>query len=155
MHLNSLSEKKKKLADEAVSLERRLQELTTETQSVQARLNSARGGLAVLSELEAEEASVPSKRATESLLQIPAIKLREAVLKAATALKRFTREDLEQWIRSNYPQLQFNKKSVDGPLRNLMTAANVVVLRRNTGNKIPAVYGFKEPAGGGNKQPST
>jgi hypothetical protein len=154
MHLNSLSEKKKKLAEEAASLERRLQELTAETQSLQARLNSARGGLAVLSELEAEEAALPSKRATDSLLQIPSIKLRDAVLKAATALKRFTREDLEQWIRSNYPQVQFNKKSVDGPLRDLMTAANVVVLRRNTGNKIPAIYGFKEPTGGGSKQPS-
>jgi chromosome segregation ATPase len=154
MNLNSLAEKKTKLEAEVSSLERRLQELTAETESVQAKLNGARGGLAVLTELVAEQISLPSRRATDTLLQIPAIKLRDTIERATTALRKFSREDLEQWIRSNYPQVQFSKKSIDGPLRGLMAAGKVVVLRRNTGNKIPAIYGLKEQAEGANKQPN-
>lgn len=154
MHLNYLTEKKAKLAADVSSIERRLQELTAETESLQAKLNAARGGLAVLSELEAEQTSLPSKRATDTLLQIPAIKLRDAIDRATTALRRFSREDLEQWIRSNYPQVEFSKKSVDGPLRALMANGKVVVLRRNTGNKIPAIYGLNEPTEGGSEQPT-
>jgi len=98
----------------------------------------------MLSDLEILLAAASPKRSTENFLQIPVVKLGETVLKAAVALKKFTRQDLDQWIRSNYPHLEFNKKSVDGPLRDLMTAGKVVMLRRNTGNKIPAVYGLKE-----------
>jgi hypothetical protein len=140
----NLEEMKSKLNEDVGNWERRLQELLVETRYAEAKLSEARGGLLVISKLEAEQVPLSSKRNAESLLQIPAVKLVDAVRKATVALKRFTRDDLEEWIRSNYPQLQFSKKSVDGPIRELMADGAVVILRRNTGNKIPAVYGLKE-----------
>ena len=147
MHLN-IPEKKARLEVEVASLERRLQEARANVESLEADLNKARGGLAVLAELETEQASAPSRRNTEHLLQIPAVRLGDAVGKATTALQKFTRDDLEQWIRSNYPQLQFSSKSIDGPLQELRADGAVVMLRRNTGNKVQAIYGVKGTSAG-------
>jgi hypothetical protein len=107
-------------------------------------LNSARGGLAVLNELEAEH----TNHSTETLLQLPDVTLRQALHDAAAALKQFTRPELQRWIQSKYPQMRFKAKSMYSPLEDLVTAGKVVMLRRNNGNRVPAVYGLKESAEG-------
>lgn len=147
MNLNSLTEKQARLAAEVSSLEQRLQELAAETQSVQAKWNVARGGLAVLSELEAEQ----NDRSSETLLQFPGLNLRTAIHKAAGALKKFTLREIEEWIRSKYPHLKFKAKSIYFPMDDLVAAGKVVTLRRRNG-KMPAVYEFKEQARRGDKK---
>lgn len=142
MQVNQLVEKKAKVEAEISSLERRLQELADETDSIRDKLNSARGGLAILNELEAEH----TNRSTETLLQLPEVTLRQAIHDAAGALKQFTRPELQRWIQSKYPQMRFKARSLYTPLEDLVTAGKLVMLRRNSGNKVPAVYGFKESA---------
>jgi hypothetical protein len=137
-----LKDRIEELEKAMVMLEQRHASLLGDLKNAEAELNQARGRLFELRRLDEEQALAAAKRNPEAFLQIPSIKLADAVEKAAVALRQFKREDLEDWIRSNYPQMQFSRKSVDRPMRDLMAAGKIILLRPNTGNKIPAIYGW-------------
>jgi hypothetical protein len=144
MQVNKVVEKKAALEGEISTLENRLQELAVEADSIRSRLQAARGGLAVLNELEAEQ----TDRSSESLLGLPVVTLREAIHDGAGALKKFTCSELERFIQSKYPHLQFKTKSMYFPLDALVKTGEVTILRPHRGKRAPTVYGVKESAEG-------
>lgn len=120
-------------------------ELIDEIKAVERRLGLLREMFKLVKRLEADTASngESSGLDVEGLLRGPAVTVREAVRAAATAMRKFTRPSLVEWIKTNHPTLEFSPKSVDRPLNEMVDKGEVVILKKNIGRKSHAVYGLK------------
>ncbi len=124
-------------------------QVAEELKSVELRAEFLRGQLAILDELDGltPAPSQPLSRnpASGKSLAAPPTGAAEAMRQGMRALRKFTKADVMEWIRSTHPRLSFNERSWRRPLSRMMHKGEVVVLKKNVGNK-GAVYAIKGTA---------
>ncbi len=134
-------------------LETRRVQVAEELKRLELRMEFLRGQLAAFDEIEGSplnesSANSPSASAAKQLLSTPPISVGKAILQGMIALREFTKADVIKWVRSTHPLLKFSDRSWGRPLRDMMDKGEVVLLRKNAGNKTQAVYGLKKAAMG-------
>jgi hypothetical protein len=122
------------------------QQVADELRTLELRMEFLRGQLAALDDIEGgsvldKDSSVPTT--AKQLLGTPSISIGKAIRQGMIALHEFTKDDVLEWVRSTYPTLKFSDRSWGRPLREMMDQGKVVCLKKNVGNKTPAVYGLK------------
>jgi len=131
-----------------------MQQITEELKVTEMKVQFLRGQLAGLE--EAHNATLPPAKGTgepksvaRKLLSTPAVSIGSAMRQGMIALREFTKNDVIQWVRSTYPSLEFSERSWGRPLAEMKEKGEVVLLKKNLGNKAEAVYGIKGKASAG------
>ena len=78
-----------------------------------------------------------------NLLEEVRIPLAEAATEGMKALGEFSKRQLYNWMRNKYPGLQFSIKSLDRVFGQVISKGKVHLIKKNIGNKYPAVYQWK------------
>ncbi len=131
-----------------------LKQVTQQQKVLEMRAEYLRGLLAGLEAAQKQSSSsgkgsVPIRSAAKELLSGPSVSVGSAIRQGMRALRQFTKSDAIGWVRSTYPTLEFSDRSWARPLREMMDKGEVVVLKKNVGNKSEAVYGIKEKTSAG------
>jgi hypothetical protein len=132
------------------NLNAKRRQLEEQLQDTELAASKIRAKLELIDEIENDEGPVPVSPASEieRLMQKSSIKMEDAVREAVRNLRHFTRYSLVDWITKNHPSLEFSPKSVGKPLQEMLKRGEVQMIKKNVGNKSPAVYAFKGKAAG-------
>jgi hypothetical protein len=120
-----LTKKKQALAEAVVSLERQLDE--------------ARRQLTLAEQWEAESLNIPlvadRARATNGH-----VTLFDLVCKAAAALRKFSKRDIESRLREDNPGKKFNLKSLDRPIQAMVETGRIKLSEQGGGSRKQNIY---------------
>jgi hypothetical protein len=114
-------------------LEGERQQLNEERTRWEAKWNTNQSNLALLDRLSGEDGAEDAP-----------MTLIKAGVEAMKALKRFTRSQMVDRIRADYPDLQFSDSSVVKPIRRAMASRNVRMVQAHQGNKAQAIYEWSD-----------
>jgi hypothetical protein len=133
-----------------IDLSQKIRGVKTELESLERQAAKLRGQLEVYEQWEAELAvETMRSRVPSAGDDAPTVKVANVAREGITALPQFTRPSLVDWIRKQYPNLDFSPKSIGKPLQEMLQSGEVVMIRENAGNKTPAVYAYKRKASAG------
>jgi hypothetical protein len=120
-------------------LEQKRTQIHEDIAKTEDHLKVLRGNLQLIEELIAKVPRSTTPSVAARLMAEPQLKLHDLVKAQARLLRQFTKGDLWNGIKQEAPHANFEKKSIDKPLRDLLVKGNVKELRRGIGNQ-PHVY---------------